>query len=95
MNSFSHRKSTNIYKIKSDIQTADSFDSTIDFPSKGLFKKSKGAIQIYFIYFFCLSVYMPNLVNLGHMFQDKKIYKFSIYIQCTHLKHVTPGQGQF
>ena len=33
MNSFSHRKSTNIYKIKSDIQTADSFDSTIDFPS--------------------------------------------------------------
>ena len=27
MNSFSHRKSTNIYKIMSDIQTADSFDS--------------------------------------------------------------------
>ena len=33
MNSFSCRKSTNIYKIKCDIQTADSFDSTIDFPS--------------------------------------------------------------
>ena len=33
MNSFSHRKSTNIYKIKSDIQTADSFDFTIDFLS--------------------------------------------------------------
>ena len=33
MNSFSNRESTNIYKIKSDIQTADSFDSTTDFPS--------------------------------------------------------------
>ena len=33
MNSFSYRKSTNVYKIKRDIQTADSFDSTIDFPS--------------------------------------------------------------
>ena len=33
MNSFSHRKSTNIYKMKSNIKSADSFDSTIDFPS--------------------------------------------------------------
>ena len=33
MNSFSHRESTNIYKIKSDIQTADTFGSTIDFLS--------------------------------------------------------------
>ena len=33
MNSFSRCKSTNIYKIKSGTQTADSFDSTIDFPS--------------------------------------------------------------
>ena len=33
INSFSHRKSANIYKIKNDIQTDDSFDYTIDFPS--------------------------------------------------------------
>ena len=33
MHSFSHRKSKNMYKIKSDIHTADTFDSTIDFPS--------------------------------------------------------------
>ena len=33
MNSFSHHKSTSIHKIKSDIQTSDSYDSTIDFPS--------------------------------------------------------------